>query len=111
MVRLIEDEIRGKVRKLHLLRQMRARCQRGFLPWLGELVVRASTKRAEKMPAASGPISVLVDVTVLRHAVTHETAWASAALDAIGPMDGPGYAARVRCMIPGRTQTIIATSI
>lgn len=83
-----------------MLRRLRARYQRRFLPWLGELAVKASTKRAEKTLAASGPISVLVDVTVLRHAVTHETAWVSAARDALGPMDGPGYAARVPVHAP-----------
>ncbi len=58
-------------------------------------MVTLSTKHAEKALARSGPISVLVDMTVLHHAVTHETAWVSEDRDALGPTDGPGYAARV----------------
>jgi len=44
----------------------------------------------------TGPISVLVDSTVLFHAVTHETAWVSTGSTKWGPHDvDTGYAARI----------------
>ena len=46
-----------------------------YAPRIVDYVVKLSTSKAAARLRASGPLGVLVDNTVLDHAVTHETAW------------------------------------
>lgn len=54
-------------------------------PALGDAIVSLLTFRARVRIRRTGPVSVLVDNTVLAHAVTHETAWVSTGTTEWGP--------------------------
>lgn len=62
----------------------------------GELVRLHATAKAVKTLQGSKPIRVLVDSSVLAHAITHESAWVSTGSSNWGPHKiDTGYAARV----------------
>ncbi|MGH3041601.1 MAG: hypothetical protein ACRDNG_07670, partial [Gaiellaceae bacterium] len=59
-------------------------------------MVHNSTFRARNLLRKDGPITVLVDNTVLDHSVTHETAWISTGVKKWGAHDvQTGYQARI----------------
>ncbi|MDP2694349.1 MAG: hypothetical protein Q8O58_05730 [Gallionella sp.] len=65
-------------------------------PSAANLIVSISALPARLRLFRAGPISILVDNTVLFHAVTHETAWVSTGKSKWGPHDiDTGYAARI----------------
>lgn len=67
-----------------------------YAPSVANRLISLSTFRARKELAQSAPLKVLVDNTVLNHAVTHETAWISTGPKMWGHLEVPtGYAARV----------------
>lgn len=65
-------------------------------PSAANLIISISALPARLRLFRAGPISILVDNTVLFHAVTHETAWISTGQSKWGPHDiDTGYAARI----------------
>jgi len=67
-----------------------------FYPKIAEYRIRRSTENARRILGAQEPIRVLVDNSVLAHAVTHETKWiATGEADWGNQIRGTGYAARV----------------
>ena len=79
--------------KWHALRE---RLRFRFLPRISNWLVRASTIHTKRRLKQSGPITILVDNTVLAHAVTHETAWISTGVQKWGTHDiDTGHAARI----------------
>lgn len=65
-------------------------------PSAANLIVSLSALPARLRIFRAGPISILVDNSVLFHAVTHETAWVSTGKAKWGPGDiDTGYAARI----------------
>lgn len=68
----------------------------------GRFEVARSTMRARRYLKKNGPLSVLVDSSVLGCAITHETAWISTGTKKWGPHDfEAGYAARIPVEAPG----------
>lgn len=75
---------------------MRERLRFKYLPRISNWLVRASTTRTRRRLKRSGPIEILIDNTVLAHAITHETAWISTGVQKWGTHDiDTGYAARI----------------
>ena len=67
-----------------------------YAPGLVDWMLDKSTLRAKSWIRANGGLRMLVDNTVLYHAVTHETAWVSTGKSKWGPHDiDTGYAARI----------------
>lgn len=67
-----------------------------YAPRLANWIVARSTDRARAKLAQFSRIKVLVDNTVLYHAVTHETAWFSTGPKIWGPHEiDTGYSARI----------------
>lgn len=67
-----------------------------YAPRVADWIVARSVARARARLATSGPLKILIDVTVLQHAVTHETKWVSTGPKMWGPHKiDTGYAARV----------------
>jgi hypothetical protein len=67
-----------------------------YAPRVANWLVARSTDRARAKLAPLGRIKVLVDNTVLYHAVTHETAWVSTGPKMWGPQEiDTGYLARI----------------
>lgn len=67
-----------------------------YAPRITDYVVKLSTNKAAAKLRASGPLSLLVDNTVLDHAVTHETAWISTGKKNWGATEiETGYSARI----------------
>lgn len=65
-------------------------------PSAANLIVSFSSLPARLRIFRAGPISILVDNTVLSHAITHETAWVSTGKSRWGPHEiDTGYAARI----------------
>jgi hypothetical protein len=65
-------------------------------PALAHALVHLATLPARVGPLRRGPKRVLVDNTVLAHAITHESAWVSTGTSKWGPHDiETGYSARV----------------
>lgn len=55
-----------------------------------------STARARSRLGSTGKVRILVENTVLYHAVTHETGWVSTGAKSLGPhVRETGYAARM----------------
>jgi hypothetical protein len=71
--------------------------RRRFMPRLATWLARLATYQARQALKASGPLTLLVDNTVVGHAVTHETAWVSTGTSMWGgvhPIE-TGYRARI----------------
>jgi hypothetical protein len=67
-----------------------------YMPTIARWMARNSTNLARSELKRIGPISLLVDNTVLQHSVTHETAQISTGVKKWGSHDVPtGYAARI----------------
>ena len=68
-----------------------------FAPRIANWIVARSTDHARAKLAPLGRIKILVDNTVLHHAITHETAWVSTGPKMLGGMHkiDTGYLARV----------------
>lgn len=67
-----------------------------YAPRAAKWLVRLSTYEARKKIGPSGPCGILVDNTVLYHAITHETAWVSTGKATWGNQEiDTGYAARI----------------
>lgn len=67
-----------------------------YAPRIVDYVVKLSTSKAAARLRASGPLGVLVDNTVLDHAVTHETAWIPTGKAKWGATEiETGYSARI----------------
>lgn len=67
-----------------------------YMPRIADWVARSSTYQARAKIGKERPFRVLVDNTVLYHAVTHETAWVSTGETDWGPHKiGTGYSARI----------------
>ena len=67
-----------------------------YAPRIVDWLVDKSTLRARAWLRAKGGIRILVDNTVLYHAVTHETGWVSTGKSRWGPHEiDTGYAARI----------------
>jgi len=72
-----------------------------YWPKIAEWIVRQSTGRARSKLAGHAPVGILVDNTVLYHAVTHETGWVSTGERHWGPHPiDTGYAARIPVHAP-----------
>lgn len=67
-----------------------------YTPRIVDWMLDISTLRAKAWVRANGPLRILVDNTVLYHAVTHETGWVSTGKSDWGPHEiDTGYAARI----------------
>jgi hypothetical protein len=67
-----------------------------YAPKIANGLIRLSTFQAQLKLKAVGPISVLVDNSVLQHGIIHETAWVSTGIKKWGDVDiSTGYAARI----------------
>jgi hypothetical protein len=68
-----------------------------YVPRVANWLLDLATKNARSSLAKSGPISILLDNTVLYHGVTHETVWVSTGTKKWGGVHEfeSGYAARV----------------
>lgn len=67
-----------------------------YAPRIVDYIVKLSTRKARVKLCASGPLTVLVDNTVLDHAVTHETAWIVTGKAKFGATENDtGYSARI----------------
>lgn len=78
------------------LRAYREHLRFKYAPRLAGWLVEKSTFRACAMLRRSGPLAILVDNTVLHHAVTHETTWVTTGTSNWGPHQiETGYAARI----------------
>ncbi|KTE37775.1 MULTISPECIES: hypothetical protein [Sphingopyxis] len=67
-----------------------------FMPPIADWLAWASTYQARQTLGGMQPMRLLVDNTVLYHAVTHETAWISTGKSKWGPHEiDTGYSARV----------------
>ena len=83
----------GPVQRLAKLRE---RLRYRFTPRIVDWMVGMSTARARSRLGSTGKIRILVDNTVLYHAVTHETGWVSTGAKSWGPhVRETGYAARM----------------
>ena len=70
------------------------RCK--YLPRLANWLVSLSTERARRILKRAKPIHILIDNTVLNHAIAHETAWVSTGICKWGTNEfSSGYAARI----------------
>jgi len=81
------------IRRWHrFVEHLRFRCG----PPSARALIRMSTFPAQRRLDRTTPLGVLVDNTVLYHAVTHETGWVSTGTKDFGDHKrGMGYAARV----------------
>lgn len=78
------------------LRYLPERLRRRYAPRVLVSILGAATWRARRRLGQGPAVSILIDNTVLGHAVTHETAWISTGVSEWGPDTvGTGYAARV----------------
>ncbi|MBB3956301.1 hypothetical protein [Novosphingobium sediminicola] len=67
-----------------------------YAPRIVDWLLDKSTNRAKAWIRAHGKLRILVDNTVLHHAVTHETGWVSTGTSNWGPLEiGTGYSARI----------------
>jgi len=78
------------------VRGLRERLRFKYGPQAATLLADISTYQARRALAASGPLAILVDNSVLGNAITHETAWVSTGTKKWGPHDvATGYSARI----------------
>jgi hypothetical protein len=78
------------------LRAQPERLRRKYAPRILNSILNAATVIARRRLAKGQPVKILVDNTVLGHAVTHETAWISKGVGQWGPHQfDAGYAARI----------------
>ena len=64
-------------RSRRFVRDLTGKLRFRYLPRWVDYLAMIATRQASKKLAAAGVKRVLVDNTVLAHAVTHETAWVS----------------------------------
>lgn len=78
------------------LRVQLERMRRKYAPRILRSILHAATVKARRHLTKGQAIRILVDNTVLGHAVTHETAWISKGVGRWGPHEfNAGYAARI----------------
>jgi hypothetical protein len=77
-------------------RAVKERLRFRYFPRIVDWLIHLSTYQARLTLQKTGPITILVDNTVLGHGITHETAWVSTGTKKWGRLDvDTGYAARI----------------
>jgi hypothetical protein len=89
------------------LRHLPERLRRKYVPRVLASILDAATSAARHRLGRGATVSILVDNTVLGHAVTHETAWVSTGVGRWGPHTfDAGYAARIPVHAPDNSGEI-----